>query len=104
MQIMIVTNEEERKDFVEEVGEEVLPEDLGGRAKLVALQDVTLPPPLNDESSKMEWGRYLVPTPMNVRLINNADSILLHESSSTNVSVLGIYLPKLQEKRKSEEN
>ncbi|XP_044488439.1 CRAL-TRIO domain-containing protein YKL091C [Mangifera indica] len=52
--IMIVTNEEERKDFVEEVGEEVLPEDFGGRAKLVALQDVTLPPPLNDESSKME--------------------------------------------------
>lgn len=51
---MIVTNEEERKDFVEEVGEEVLPEDFGGRAKLVALQDVTLPPPLNDESSKME--------------------------------------------------
>lgn len=38
------TNDEERKCFVKEIGEEVLPEELGGRATLVALQDVTVPP------------------------------------------------------------
>ncbi|KAL9352665.1 hypothetical protein Peur_055345 [Populus x canadensis] len=42
--IVIVTNDEERKCFVKEIGEEVLPEELGGRATLVALQDVTVPP------------------------------------------------------------
>ncbi|XP_011021759.1 PREDICTED: sec14 cytosolic factor-like [Populus euphratica] len=41
--IVIVTNEE-RKCFVKEIGEEVLPEELGGQATLVALQDVTVPP------------------------------------------------------------
>ncbi|KAK4596864.1 hypothetical protein RGQ29_014765 [Quercus rubra] len=40
--IMIVTNEDERQDFIKEVGEEVLPEEYGGRAKLVAIQDVVL--------------------------------------------------------------
>lgn len=39
---MIVTNEDERQDFIKEVGEEVLPEEYGGRAKLVAIQDVVL--------------------------------------------------------------
>lgn len=43
MQIVIVTNEEEMKNFVKDIGEEVLPEEYGGRAKLVAVQDVTLP-------------------------------------------------------------
>ncbi|KAM7263783.1 hypothetical protein ACFE04_001466 [Oxalis oulophora] len=42
--ILIVTKDEERKDFVAEVGEESLPELYGGRAKLTPLQDVTLPP------------------------------------------------------------
>ncbi|KAL9389694.1 hypothetical protein Peur_018299 [Populus x canadensis] len=42
--IVIATNDEERKCFVKEIGEEVLPEELGGRATLVALQDVTVPP------------------------------------------------------------
>ncbi|KAM7254934.1 hypothetical protein ACFE04_020175 [Oxalis oulophora] len=42
--ILIVTNDEERKDFVAEVGEESLPEIYGGRAKLTPLQDVILPP------------------------------------------------------------
>ncbi|XP_050275536.1 CRAL-TRIO domain-containing protein YKL091C [Quercus robur] len=42
--IMIVTNEDERQDFIKEVGEEVLPEEYGGRAKLVAIQDVVLAP------------------------------------------------------------
>ncbi|KAJ6890878.1 hypothetical protein NC651_024398 [Populus alba x Populus x berolinensis] len=37
--IVIVNNDEERKCFVKEIGEEVLPEELGGRATLVALQD-----------------------------------------------------------------
>lgn len=41
--IVIVTNEEEMKNFVKDIGEEVLPEEYGGRAKLVAVQDVTLP-------------------------------------------------------------
>lgn len=53
MQIVIVTNKDEEKDFVKEVGEEVLPEEYGGRAKSVALQDVTLPQ-LDDETLKME--------------------------------------------------
>ncbi|KAJ9135708.1 hypothetical protein P3X46_032860 [Hevea brasiliensis] len=41
--IVIVSNEEERKDFMKEIGEESLPEEYGGQAKLVALQDVILP-------------------------------------------------------------
>lgn len=44
MQIVIVTNEDERGDFIKKVGEEVLPEEYGGQAKLVALQDVVLAP------------------------------------------------------------
>lgn len=40
---MIVGNEEERNRFITEVGKEVLPEELGGEAKLVALQDVEAP-------------------------------------------------------------
>ncbi|KAJ4846076.1 hypothetical protein Tsubulata_027400 [Turnera subulata] len=42
--IVIVTNDEERLDFVKQIGEEVLPEEYGGRAKLVPIQDVVLPP------------------------------------------------------------
>jgi len=42
--IVIVTNEDERKDFIKEIGEEALPEEYGGRAKLIALQDVVLSP------------------------------------------------------------
>ncbi|XP_065856954.1 sec14 cytosolic factor [Euphorbia lathyris] len=41
--VVIVTNEEERRDFIREIGEEVLPEEYGGQAKLVALQDVVIP-------------------------------------------------------------
>jgi len=44
MQVVIVTSEEERDFFVKEIGEEVLPEEYGGRAMLVAPQDVTVPP------------------------------------------------------------
>lgn len=39
-----MSNEEEKIDFIKEIGEDVLPEEYGGRAKLVALQDVMLPP------------------------------------------------------------
>lgn len=42
MQVVIVNSEEERRAFIEEIGEEVLPEEYGGRAKLTALQDVKL--------------------------------------------------------------
>ncbi|OIV94114.1 hypothetical protein TanjilG_29214 [Lupinus angustifolius] len=42
--IVIVSNEDERRKFIREVGEEVLPEEYGGRAKLVAIQDVQLTP------------------------------------------------------------
>jgi len=42
--IVIVSNEEEMRDFIKEIGEEVLPEEYGGRAKLVPLQDVVLSP------------------------------------------------------------
>uniref|UniRef100_A0A2C9U665 CRAL-TRIO domain-containing protein n=1 Tax=Manihot esculenta TaxID=3983 RepID=A0A2C9U665_MANES len=41
--IVIVSNEEERKKFIKEIGEESLPEEYGGQAKLVALQDFILP-------------------------------------------------------------
>ncbi|KAF5761973.1 putative CRAL-TRIO lipid binding domain, CRAL/TRIO domain superfamily [Helianthus annuus] len=42
--IVIVTNEEEKKQFIREVGEDVLPEEYGGRANFVLIQDVVLPP------------------------------------------------------------
>lgn len=38
--IVIVSNNEERQNFIREIGEEALPEEYGGQAKLVALQDV----------------------------------------------------------------
>jgi hypothetical protein len=44
MQVVIVTSEEERDFFVKEIGEEVLPEEYGGRAMLLAPEDVTVPP------------------------------------------------------------
>ncbi|XP_028767172.1 SEC14 cytosolic factor [Neltuma alba] len=40
--IVIVSSEEERREFVREIGEEILPEEYGGRAKLVPLQDAPL--------------------------------------------------------------
>ncbi|OVA12178.1 CRAL-TRIO domain [Macleaya cordata] len=40
--IVIVSNEEERQSFIKEIGEDTLPEEYGGLAKLVALQDVTV--------------------------------------------------------------
>ncbi|XP_020232659.1 CRAL-TRIO domain-containing protein YKL091C [Cajanus cajan] len=42
--VVIVTNEDETRAFIREVGEEVLPEEYGGKAKLVAIQDVELTP------------------------------------------------------------
>ncbi|KAJ7954349.1 CRAL-TRIO domain-containing protein [Quillaja saponaria] len=40
--IVIVSNDDERREFIKEVGEETLPEEYGGRSKLVAIQDVVL--------------------------------------------------------------
>nr|GMD21855.1 CRAL-TRIO domain-containing protein YKL091C [Ipomoea batatas] len=42
--IVIVSNEEERLQFMREVGEDVLPEEYGGNSKFVALQDVVVNP------------------------------------------------------------
>ncbi|XP_028752478.1 CRAL-TRIO domain-containing protein YKL091C [Neltuma alba] len=42
--IVVVGNEEERRQFIKDVGEEVLPEEYGGRARLIAVQDAVLPP------------------------------------------------------------
>lgn len=42
--VVIVTNDNERRDFIMEIGEEALPEEYGGRGQLVALQDVVLTP------------------------------------------------------------
>ncbi|KAL3379096.1 hypothetical protein AABB24_000023 [Solanum stoloniferum] len=38
----IVMSEEQKQEFIREVGEDVLPEEYGGRAKLVLLQDVAV--------------------------------------------------------------
>ncbi|KAI3909530.1 hypothetical protein MKW98_013947 [Papaver atlanticum] len=40
--VIIVSNEEQRKDFVQQIGEDTLTEDYGGRGKLVPIQDVAL--------------------------------------------------------------
>jgi hypothetical protein len=40
MQIVIISNEDEKKEFISDVGEDILPEEYGGREKLVAIQDV----------------------------------------------------------------
>lgn len=40
--IVVVSSEEERRAFIEEIGEDALPEEYGGRANLTALQDMTL--------------------------------------------------------------
>lgn len=40
--IVVVSNEDEKKEIIKDIGEEVLPEEYGGRAKLVPLQDVVL--------------------------------------------------------------
>ena len=44
IQIVVVSNEEEKREFTREIGEEALPEEYGGRAKFVAIQDVILTP------------------------------------------------------------
>ncbi|RZC58007.1 hypothetical protein C5167_005289 [Papaver somniferum] len=40
--VIIVSNEEQRKDFVQQIGEDTLTVDYGGRGKLVLVQDVTI--------------------------------------------------------------
>ncbi|XP_049404047.1 sec14 cytosolic factor-like isoform X2 [Solanum stenotomum] len=40
--VRIVTSEEQKQEFIREVGEDVLPEEYGGRAKLVLLQNVVV--------------------------------------------------------------
>ncbi|XP_019176520.1 PREDICTED: CRAL-TRIO domain-containing protein YKL091C isoform X1 [Ipomoea nil] len=42
--IVIVSNEEERLQLMREVGEDVLPEEYGGKSKFVAMQDVVINP------------------------------------------------------------
>ncbi|XVE74626.1 hypothetical protein DITRI_Ditri12bG0032300 [Diplodiscus trichospermus] len=42
--VLIVTNEEEKKSFIEEIGEDGVPIEYGGKAKLTLIQDVEVPP------------------------------------------------------------
>ncbi|KAL5553259.1 hypothetical protein UlMin_040660 [Ulmus minor] len=42
--IVIVTNDDEKREFIKEVGEEILPEEYGGRAQLRPIQDVEVAP------------------------------------------------------------
>lgn len=42
--VVIVTNDDERRDFVKDIGEEALAEEHGGRAKPVPIQDFVLMP------------------------------------------------------------
>jgi len=51
MQIVIISNEEEKKLFVSDVGEDILPEEYGGKAKLVPIQDVEVKPPENGRTT-----------------------------------------------------
>lgn len=44
IQIVIVSDENERMYCIREIGEEVLPQEYGGRSKLVLLQDVAITP------------------------------------------------------------
>lgn len=39
---MIVRNEEDRREFIADIGEEVLPEEYGGAAKLLLIQHFSL--------------------------------------------------------------
>lgn len=57
MQIVIISNEDERKEFINEVGEEILPEEYGGRAKLVAIQDFEVTPL---ENGRTNWLKCLL--------------------------------------------
>lgn len=41
--IVIVSTEEEVRQFISEIGEEALPEEYGGRSQLIAIQDFALP-------------------------------------------------------------
>ncbi|KAK7310133.1 hypothetical protein RJT34_07432 [Clitoria ternatea] len=49
--IVIVTNEDEKTEFIKEVGEEVVPEEYGGKAKLVAIEDAKLTPLENETTN-----------------------------------------------------
>ncbi|KAI5678150.1 hypothetical protein M9H77_09100 [Catharanthus roseus] len=42
--ILIVSNEDERKEFIGEVGEQVLPEEYGGSSKFIPIQDAVVTP------------------------------------------------------------
>ncbi|GER37188.1 Sec14p-like phosphatidylinositol transfer family protein [Striga asiatica] len=42
--VVIVTSEDEKREFVKDIGEEALPEEYGGQAKLVLIQDAQLKP------------------------------------------------------------
>ncbi|KAI3976475.1 hypothetical protein MKX01_008333 [Papaver californicum] len=46
--IIFVSSEKEKENFVKEIGEEILPEENGGRSKLIAIQDVTIHSPINN--------------------------------------------------------
>ncbi|XP_026382534.1 SEC14 cytosolic factor-like [Papaver somniferum] len=49
--IIFVSNEKEKESFVKEIGEEILPEEYGGRSKLIAIQDVTTHSSINNPLS-----------------------------------------------------
>ncbi|KAI3909531.1 hypothetical protein MKW98_013948 [Papaver atlanticum] len=49
--IIFVSNEKEKESFVKEIGEEILPEEYGGRSKLIAIQDVIIHSPINNPLS-----------------------------------------------------
>lgn len=51
VQIIFVSNEKEKESFVKEIGEEILPEEYGGRSKLIAIQDVTTHSSINNPLS-----------------------------------------------------
>lgn len=51
MQIVIINSEDERKEFINQIGEEILSKEYGGRAKLVAIQDFEVTPLKNGRTN-----------------------------------------------------
>ncbi|KAI3902507.1 hypothetical protein MKW92_014577 [Papaver armeniacum] len=46
--IIFVSSENEKENFIKEIGEEILPEEIGGRSKIIVVQDVIIHSPIKN--------------------------------------------------------